>query len=387
MLDPLVRHIRTVAPSLLSDLKSAASGGKRLIRKSKIWKWTKAEIVPEGAGYKILYFGTEERKDAALLALRRKPIDPLLQDATMTVSEFPIGQSLRVPEYLDMQVPLDASLEQILAGYGEKLRRVVLQQLPHAELVEATTPDDFAVADIAMLRPYAISRHGPMAAQIPSDEITKLSQWPYGRLHILRMDGEPVACHLGAYGIRKRRSYWTAVRFGYVKSVFDNSKRLHEVNSTNVFLATKFAKELGADFYSLGLSLGRPDEGLLHWKRRRGGILSADKCKDWFYVRAPENRAPSFYWGSPLFEVHRRGNRLSLHVGVPADVDEASVVARYREIHFLGIEEVIIHHELSTPQSLLRTAARLLTEGTDARVTHRGPTRHARLQSPRDPPE
>jgi len=385
MLDPLARQIRIVAPSLLPALKSAAASGKRLMRKSRIWKWTKTEIIPEGARYKVLYWGTEERKDAALLALRRKSIDPILEDATITVSEFPIGQSLRVPQYLDMEVPLAASLEEILATYGEKLRRVVLQQLPHVELVEATSTEDFALADRAMLRPYAISRHGPTAAQIPLHEIAKLAQWPYGRLHILRMNNEPVACHLGVHGVRKGRRYWTAVRFGYVETVFTNSKRLHEVNSTNVFLATKFAREFGADFYSLGRSLGRPDEGLLHWKRRRGGILNAETCKDWFYVRPPLHRSPAFFWGGPLFAMHDSGTRLVMHVGIPATVDEASVAARFRDIHFPGVDEVVIHHEQSTPRTVIDKAAAILSEGTAARVTHRLHLRSAAFKPDRHP--
>ena len=371
MFDPLARQIRKVAPSLLSELKSAAAGAKRLMRKSKIWKWTRAEIIPEGSRYKIFYFGADERKDAALRALGRKAVDPQLEDAIITISELPVRHSLRVPQYLDMDVPLDRSLEDILANYGEKLRRVVLQQLPHAELVEATTPEDFELADTAMLRPYAVSRHGPTAAQIPVKQITRLSQLPYGRLHILRMDGEPVACHLGVHGVRKGQSYWTAVRFGYVKSIFENSKRLHEVNSTNVFLATKFAKEFGADFYSLGKSPGRPDDGLLHWKRRRGGVLNAMTCNDWFYVRAPLNKAATFFWGGPLFAMEDGGKRLSLHVGIPAGVDEASVIARYRDIHFSGVDEVVIHYDSTTPQVLLERTAGVLTEGNAARVTYR----------------
>jgi hypothetical protein len=354
------------------------------MRKSRFWKWTKAEIRPDGAGYSILYSGTEERKESALLALRRKAVDPLLQDGVIRISEFPARQSLRVPQYLDMDVPLHTSLEEILAAYGEKLRRVVLQQLPHVELVEATTAEDLALADTAMLRPYAIDRHGPTAAQIPFEKIAKLSQWPYGRLHVLRMDGEPVACHLGVHEFRKGKSYWIAVRFGYVESVFANPKRLHEVNSTNVFLATKFAKEFGADFYGLGMSLGRPDDGLLHWKRRRGGVLNAKTCNEWFYVRAPENNAPTFFWGGPLFSMHNAGSRLKMHVGLPADVDEESVVGRYREMRFLGIDEVIIHHDMSAPQRLLKKTEALLTEGIDVRVTHRVHTNKPGLKSAGD---
>jgi hypothetical protein len=375
MLDPVVRLVRAVAPSFLSDVKSAVVSGKRLLRKSKPWTWARLEITPEGAKYKILYLGTEERQDRALTSLRRKAVDPILDRGVITISEFPLRSALRIPQHLDMDVPLHRSMEDILAGYGEKLRRVVVQQLPHAELVEAVTAEEFALADRTMLRPYAVDRHGPTAAQIPLQQVIRMSQSPYGRLHILRMDGEPVACHLGVHEVRKGRKYWTAVRFGYVESVFTNSKRLHEVNSTNVFLATKFAKELGADFYSLGMSPGRPDDGLLHWKRRRGGVLNAKTCKDWFYVRPPVNDAPTFFWGGPLFELHTGGTGITLHVGLPAGVDEAAVVARYRDVHFDGLHGVVIHHEPSVPHALIEKTAALLTEGAAGRAVLRVHTR------------
>jgi hypothetical protein len=64
------------------------------------------------------------------------------------------------------------------------------------------------------------------------------------------------------------------------------------------------------------------------------------------------------------------GRKLSLHVGVPGEIDEAVLIARYREMHFRGIEEVIIHHEVSTPQTLLDKAAALLTQDSDARVIY-----------------
>src|SRR4051794_36931502 len=142
MFDPVVRRIRTVAPSLLPDVKFAIGAFKRLMRTSRVWRWTKAKITPEGAEYTIVYLGTDARKDAAVLAMRRKAVDPMLEGGVITVSEFPMRNALRVPQYLDMDVPLDRPLEEILADYGEKLRRVVLQQLPHAEMIEATTSDE-----------------------------------------------------------------------------------------------------------------------------------------------------------------------------------------------------------------------------------------------------
>lgn len=369
MFDSLVRLLRKVSPSLVTDLKSTLATARRLARKSQIWNWIRADITPEGASYKVQYSGTEKRKGEALLLLQRKLMPPQLQAGVIEVSEFPMARALRVPLFLDTEVPLDRPLDDILAGYGEKLRRVVLQQLPDAEFLEATSSDDIALADQEMLRPYAIDRHGPNAAQIPIDEITRLSREPYGRLHILKMNGEPVACHLGARGFRKGRQYWTAVRFGYVRSVFENPKRLHEVNSTNVYLATKVGKDFGADLYSLGLSLSRPDNGLLHWKRRRGGVLSAGGSNDWFYVRPLKTEAPTFYWGGPLFAMQNGRRSLALHVGVPASVDEASLTARYREMHFRGVDQVVIHHENSTAPALLQKTAELLTQDSDASVT------------------
>lgn len=370
MLDLPVRLLRTVAPSLLSDLKSALAGARQVARKLAIWEWTKTDISQRGIGFTTQCLGAKARKEQALLVLRPKQVDPQLQGGLIKITDFPIPRSLCVPISLDMVVPLDASVDEILAGYGEKLRRVLLHQLPHAELVEATTPEDIALADSAMLRPYAISRHGPAAAKISIDEITKLSREPYGRLHILKIKGEPVACHLGAHGIRRGRGYWTAVRFGYVRSVFEDSKRLHEVNSTNVYLSTKFGNELGADFYSLGMSLGSPDNGLLHWKRRRGGVLSSATGTDWFYVRPPEVGPPTFFWGVPLFAMQNGRGSLALHVGVPAEVDEATLAVRYREMHIRGVEEVIIHHHSSTPQFPLKKTAGLLTRDSEARVTY-----------------
>lgn len=373
MFDIVVRLIRAVAPSFLSDLKSALVDSQRLLRKSKFWNWTTVEIAPEDAAYVIHYFGTEQRKEAALTTLQRRAVGPPFQTpvSKVTISEFPISRSLRVPQYVDMDVPVDAPMDDVLGKYPDRLRRVVLQQLPHAELVEATALEDFAFADEQMLRPYAIDRHGSTAAQIPLEQIVRLSQPPYGRLHILRMDGEPVACHLGVHEVRAGRRYWTGVRVGYVQSVFTDPKRLNEVNSTNVFLATKCAKDLGADFYSLGMSRARPDEGSLHWKRRRGGVLNARTCHEWFYVRAPDNQAPAFFWDDPLFAIQGRKKRLSLHVGLPTGAEETSVVARYREIHFLGIHEVIIHAARTVPLNLVDKTAALLAGGADISVTHR----------------
>jgi len=118
MLDPVVRLVRAVAPSFLSDVKSAVVSGKRLLRKSKPWTWARLEITPEGAKYKILYLGTEERQDRALRSLRRKAVDPILDRGVITISEFPLRSALRIPQHLDMDVPLHRSMEDILAGYG-----------------------------------------------------------------------------------------------------------------------------------------------------------------------------------------------------------------------------------------------------------------------------
>jgi hypothetical protein len=365
----LYRLYQPIPPSLRAELKWILEALRELRRKAQFWKWVRVDLSPPGCTHEVRYSGRGTQTEVVELQLsgssqRMNDCDPV------AVSEFPLPGSLRVPRFIQPVVPLDLPLDDLLACYGDKLRRVVRQQLLKATIVRAATPQEIAHADETMLQPYARARYGPGADQLSRTTVMNIATRPDGRMDILHSDGEAAACHLGFKRIRKGKLYWNAIRFGFAEAIFTNSKRLHEVNSVNVFLATKYAKENGFDYYGLGDCLARPDDGLLHWKRRRGGILDASQCQEWFYVRLPERGACSFLWNTPLFSAQLRGAKLTLHIGIPKERSDTDVLARYREMSFGGLFEMVIHTERPLAQTLLDALGELFENITPApRVT------------------
>jgi hypothetical protein len=125
--------------------------------------------------------------------------------------------------------------------------------------------------DRDMLKPYATARHDDGAIQLEPDAVRKMAHPQIGRLDVVYLGDEAVACHLGCMFIRAGKRFWSTVRFGYPEAIFSDHKRLREANSITTYLALEWALENGFDYYNIGISLGRPDSGLLQWKRRRKG--------------------------------------------------------------------------------------------------------------------
>jgi hypothetical protein len=123
--------------------------------------------------------------------------------------------------------------------------------------------------------------------------------------------------------------------------VISDPRRLGEVNSANAWAALTWAKANGYDDYDLGACHARPEDGLLQWKRRRGGQPDLLRNEGHFHVRLPREDAARFLWESPLFAVER--GRLTLHVGVPVGPGEAEVGRRFRELAFGGLASVRVH--------------------------------------------
>jgi hypothetical protein len=347
----LHRLYRPMSPSLRAELKWTLGAAKEVLRKARCWTWVRTELQPAGRTHRVLYMGAASHQEAVALHLSGTAARPFDDAGPVVVSEFPLPGALRVPRFVQPVVPLSASLDAILDGYGDKLRRVVRQQLARVSVHRADSPALVAFANEEMLRPYARERYGPGADQLSEHTVNDIAARHDGRLDIVHVGEQPVACHLGFERVRRGKRYWNAIRFGFVDSVFSHPKRLHEINSVNVFLATRYAKENGYDFYGLGDCLGRPDDGLLHWKRRRGGQIDASQCQEWFYVRLPRQGSCEFLWNTPLFSAGLRGANLRLHLGVPAARSDAETIARYREMSFGGLSEVVIHADgpLSKP--------------------------------------
>lgn len=352
---------RAVPPSVRAEMDWLLRAGTEIMRKAKVWKWVHSEFVADGGTHRIAYFGSHCNIEGLRLHLAgmTKAADMVNDTARVIASDLPFPGSLRVPRFVQLMVPLRRLPGPLLERYSDKLRRVVKHHAPSLQVRRAQSADEIRFADDHMLRPYASNRYGRVAAQLDFETIQDIAQHKDGRLDILYAGSEPVACHLGLQRIRGGKRYWSAVRFGFVPAVFSDSKRLHEINSANVHLAMQFASDHGFDFYDLGDCLGRPDDGLLHWKRRRGGHIDASQCQAWFYVRLPALGRASFLWSTPLFSGGLRGRDMTLHVGVPEDKSNKDVLQRYHSMRFGGLACVAVHHARPIDGGLLAALSQL----------------------------
>ena len=110
---------------------------------------------------------------------------------------------------------------------------------------------------------------GRLAHQIELGEVRTIAQ-KVGRLDLVLLGDEVVACNLGCEFAGERKRYWSTIRFGYPKEAFSNSKQLSETNAISFYLALEWAVKNNFDYYDLGICLGRPEDTLLQWKNRWG---------------------------------------------------------------------------------------------------------------------
>jgi hypothetical protein len=280
--------------------------------------------------YKLLYVGRKSSREQVLShfsgahALASVSSGEAL--STVLAGDLPTPRALCVPRYVHAVAPLGRSIDEITAGYSDKLRRVIRQQLARCRVQQAVDDAEIDRTEREMLRPYAMARHGHIAAQMAPEEVRRMAH-QHGRIDIVYSGDERVSCHLGFALTRGGKRYWNALRFGFTEAVFSNSKRLHEVNSINIHLAIEWAPEKGFDFYDLGYCAARPDDGLLKWKRRRGGHVDISFTYSYFYVRLSKAGSSRLLWNSPLFA--RERDSLTLHLGLPdASSDEEALVRR-----------------------------------------------------------
>jgi hypothetical protein len=274
------------------------------------------------------------------------------------VSEMPIPGALRVPSYLSVIVPLGMPIEEITAGTGYELRRVLRKHRARYRTQQVLDDAEIDHADQEMLRPYASARHGTAAAQIGPDLVRRMAQ-KFGRLDLVLSGDEVVACQLGCAFTRAGKRYWSLIRCGYPEAVFSDSRRLHETNSINFYLALERALENGFDYFDMGGSLGRPEDGLLQWKKRWGGAVDTMGNHGYFHVRLPRVDVAQFLWDAPLFAVER--HHLTLHLGLPDGPSDEEVAIRYRQMGFGGLFKIYLHCARPPGERLLETLRRLYT--------------------------
>ena len=286
---------RHLSPSLRYDLRLWASKAGEVVARACFWRWEMSRFRLQPASpYEILYIGRKQQREMAKLLIGGKGHVAQAVDGTsqrdagqvVVVSEMPTAGALSVPHYLSAVVPLGRALEDITARYDSELRRSIRKHRPLYAMRQATTDEEIAMADRELLRPYATARQGIHAAQFSTEEVFRIAK-TVGRLDLITLGDEVIGCHLGCEVVRDGKRYWSTLRFGYCEAVFSDAKRLREVNSITTFMALEWALAQGFDYYDIGLCLARPDDGLLKWKRRRGGDIDSLGNHAFLFVRLP----------------------------------------------------------------------------------------------------
>jgi hypothetical protein len=353
----LIRKL--ISPSMRFELRKALAWLKDIGGRACFWRWEIARFkLREDSTYDILYVGRKTQREfvKVLLGAESQAVNSQLKldnsERTVWVSEMPTLGALYVPQYLSAVVPLNRSIEDITARYNTELRRNLRKNRLRYRMKQALNDDEIEIADREMLKPYASARHGAAASQIESREVQRVAK-SAGRLDLVLLEDEIVACHLGCVITRAGKRYWSTVRFGYPDGVFSDAKKLREINSITTFMALEWAIENGFDYYDIGTCLARPDDGLLEWKRRRGGDVDTLGNYGYLFVRLPKVGAAQFLWETPLFAVE--GKKLTLHLGLPDGPSDEEVAGRYREMGFGGLFKIYLHYSRKPEEALLDT--------------------------------
>ncbi len=334
-------------PSFRFELRETIAWLRDQFVRLHLWNWEITRFPhASNKSYDIIYIGRKARRGLAKSILGINYDDNAsypegsLSNRKVLVSEMPVPGALQVPWYLITIIPLGHPLEELTARYDKKLRQLLRNARERYHTQQALDDEDIDRANRELLMPYATARRGDGAVQLQPDEVRRIAQ-ETGRLDLLYREGELVGCHLGYPIFRSGKRYWVGLRVGFTDVVFSDSKRLHEANSINNYLALEWAVKNGFDYYDNGTCLARPDDGLLQWKRRRGGAVDKTGNHIYFYVRLPKDGVAQFLWDAPLFAVER--HHLTLHLGVPDGANNDEVASRYRDMGFGGLFKVYLH--------------------------------------------
>jgi len=119
------------------------------------------------------------------------------------------------------------------------------------------------------------------------------------------------------------------------------------------FMTLEWALANGFDYHDIGLCVARPDDGLLKWKRRRGGDVDTLNNHACLFVRLPATGQADFLWETPLFAME--GNKVTLHLGLPAEASEEEIASRYQEMVFGGLHKIYLYSAPQAGEAFLQT--------------------------------
>ena len=273
----------------------------------------------------------------------------------MVVTSAPVPGALRVPLFVQMIVPLRDGRDQVLERYDVQLRKRLKAQRVRYVTRRVTAPKELDLLLDTMLEPYACARNGDDVVPLDRGVLHRVALGS-GRLDVLSLEGKDVGCMLGYPRTLPDANVWVLWRLGYPREIFE-TKRLGDVNAMAVWADLERVMSEGRyDYYDMGSCVAQPDDGLVQWKRRRGGRPSAFHTHEWLSVLLPKRGRAQLLWDSPLWAAE--AGHLSLNMGLPADQGDAQLLERSRFLKFDGLKRVRLHAERQPGVETLRELER-----------------------------
>jgi hypothetical protein len=341
------------------EIRNTKDWLKERLDLAAIWRWNLTILQPkDGSPFRIKYLGRKKNVNLAEILLDIKHESDLATESNRVsvreaiVSEVPIPGAIRVPKYLRAIVPLNRSVDEIVAEYDSELRSKLRKLRPQFHMRQITDDQEIDFAEHMLLRPFASARHGSAVNHMPSETVRSFAKG-FGRLDFVYKEQEVVSCLLGMGYYVGGKHYWIVDRFGYPEAVFSDSKRFADMNSMNNHMALEWAIQEGYDFYDIGLVFARPWDGLLQWKKRRGSIFRVTALKgfSYFYVKVKNTDSADFFWDFPLFAVENGG--VALHLGLPSARNEEEFLSHYSKMTFRELNKVYLHCATTPAETLL----------------------------------
>lgn len=348
-----------ISPSLRYELRESITYLKELRSRLGLWNWELKKISPQsGKSNSILYLGRRNQREMTLLLLgvesNLEQVDSSKYESKnkVVICEMPFPGAICVPNYLSTVLPLDRPIEELILRMNKDKLRFYRKNRESYHFRPLLEDEEIEQIDQTMLRPYAANRYGEGAAQLEMPLIKKLAR-DIGAFILVYFNNEEIACYVGSDFNRKDKRYWRGVRSGYPEKVFSDSKVFGQTNSMNTFLEIEWISQKGFDFYDIGISLARPNDGVIQWKRAYRGHLDTMENYTYFYVCPPKVNTCQFFWETPLFGLEHK--KIVLHLGKPNSTTDDDFIHSLRQMGFGGLSTVYLHCEHS-PSDNIQTA-------------------------------